>query len=101
MAVTTIHINTDTELKAKAQAILDDLGLDMSTAVNVFLSQVVYRQAIPFEISIPVAASNSESRKMSQIEYEKFLDEMCGCIDDPTFVESPEIPYESPREPIQ
>jgi len=53
MAATTININTDTELKAKAQAILDDLGLDMSTAVNVFLSQVVYRQAIPFEISVP------------------------------------------------
>ena len=53
MAVTTININTDTELKAKAQAILDDLGLDMSTAVNVFLSQIVCRQAIPFEISLP------------------------------------------------
>jgi len=54
-----------------------------------------------FNFSIPLAVSNNESREMSQIEYEKFLDEMCGCIDDPTFVEPPEIPYESPREPIQ
>jgi len=36
MAATTIHISTDTELKARAQAILDDLGLDMSTAFNLF-----------------------------------------------------------------
>jgi antitoxin component of RelBE/YafQ-DinJ toxin-antitoxin module len=27
----------------------------MSTAINVFLNQVVYRQAIPFEISRPAA----------------------------------------------
>jgi len=54
MGTTTININTDSELKAKAQSVLNDLGLDMSTAINVFLSQVVYRQSIPFEISIPV-----------------------------------------------
>ena len=34
--------------------ILTDLGLDMSTAINVFLNQIVYKQAIPFEISKPV-----------------------------------------------
>jgi DNA-damage-inducible protein J len=53
--MTTAHINirTDSELKAKAQAVLADLGLDMSTAINVFLTQVVYRNAIPFEISKP------------------------------------------------
>ena len=53
MAATTININSDSELKAKAQSVLNDLGLDMSTAINVFLSQVVSRQSIPFEISIP------------------------------------------------
>jgi len=54
MAATNINIRTDSELKAKAQVILADLGLDMSTAINVFLSQIVYRHAIPFEISKPV-----------------------------------------------
>jgi len=99
MAATTIHINTDTELKAKAQAILDDLGLDMSTAVNIFLTQMVDKETMPFETG-KSAAANRECREMLQIEYEQFLDEMCGCINDPTFVEPPEIPYESPREPI-
>ena len=54
MSTTNINIRTDSELKAKAQAVLSDLGLDMSTAINVFLTQVVYRQAIPFEIAKPV-----------------------------------------------
>lgn len=48
---TNINIRTDSELKAKAQSVLADLGLDMSTAINVFLNQLVYKQAIPFEIS--------------------------------------------------
>jgi DNA-damage-inducible protein J len=53
MTSTNINIRTDSELKAKAQAVLADLGLDMSTAINMFLIQVVYNQAIPFEIAKP------------------------------------------------
>ena len=51
MAATNINIRTDSELKAKAQMVLADLGLDMSTAINVYLNQIVYRHSIPFEIS--------------------------------------------------
>ena len=51
MASTNINIRTDSDLKAKAQIILNDLGLDLSTAINIFLKQVVRREAIPFEIS--------------------------------------------------
>ena len=51
MAATNINIRTDSVLKAKAQSVLADLGLDMSTAINIFLNQVVYKHAIPFEIS--------------------------------------------------
>ena len=54
MAVTNINIRTDSELKAKVQSVLADLGLDMSTAINMFLHQVVYYQAIPFEIKKPI-----------------------------------------------
>lgn len=54
MATTNINIRTDSELKAKAQKVLSELGLDMSTAINVFLTQVVYKNAIPFEITKPV-----------------------------------------------
>ena len=50
MSETNITINTDSELKSKAQAVLDDLGLDMSTAVNIFLKQLVNKEAMPFEI---------------------------------------------------
>ncbi|MDR2898083.1 MAG: type II toxin-antitoxin system RelB/DinJ family antitoxin [Spirochaetaceae bacterium] len=48
-----INIRTDSELKTKAQSVLSSLGMDMTTAINVFLNQIVYRQAIPFEIAKP------------------------------------------------
>lgn len=53
MSTATINVRTDSELKSKAQKILTDLGLDLSAAINVFLNQIVYKQAIPFEISKP------------------------------------------------
>ena len=51
MAAITINISTDSELEEKAKSVFDDLGLDMSTAINIYLKQVVYKEAIPFEIS--------------------------------------------------
>jgi DNA-damage-inducible protein J len=48
-----INIRTTSELKANANDVLKRMGLDMSTAVNIFLTQIVYRNAIPFEISAP------------------------------------------------
>jgi len=61
MAATNINIRIDSELKAKARSVFKDLGLDMSTAINIFLSQVVLRQAIPFEIAMP----GDRERKMA------------------------------------
>ena len=62
MATTNINIRTDSELKTNAQSVLADLGLDMSTAINVFLNQVVYKQSIPFEISR--SSSNAKTAKL-------------------------------------
>ena len=44
------NINLDPELKKSAQELFADLGLDLTTAVTLFLKQSVREQAIPFEI---------------------------------------------------
>ena len=56
MATADINFSTDIMIKEKSQAILTDLGLDMSTALNLFLRQLIYKEAIPFEIAKPKAA---------------------------------------------
>lgn len=50
---TAIYVNVDLKTKEEAAAILKGLGLNMSTAINMFLTQVVKRDGIPFEISNP------------------------------------------------
>lgn len=46
----TINIRTDARLKKAATKILEGMGLDMSSAVKLFLNQVVITKKIPFPI---------------------------------------------------
>lgn len=50
MANTNLNIRVDSEVKAQAQTLFANLGLDMSTAVNLFLRQAIMRQEIPFAL---------------------------------------------------
>lgn len=58
---TAINVNVDKETKEEATKILKGLGLNMSTAINMFLTQVVKKDGIPFEIRNP--KPNREMRK--------------------------------------
>lgn len=49
MEKTTINIRIDPDDKANARVVFDKLGLDMSTAINMFLKQVVIEQGFPFK----------------------------------------------------
>ena len=48
-----IHVNVNSKVKNDASKILNGLGLNMSTAINIFLAQVVKRKGIPFEVKEP------------------------------------------------
>ena len=48
MPITNISILTDSEIKTKAQEVFAALGLDMTTAVNLFLRQTVRMNDLPF-----------------------------------------------------
>ena len=47
---TTLSIRLDAKLKTDSQKVFKDLGLDISSATKLFLTQVVNRKAIPFKI---------------------------------------------------
>ena len=49
----TINVNVDVNIKKQANAILNDLGLNMSTAINMFLAQIIKQDGIPFEVKNP------------------------------------------------
>lgn len=54
MATTNMSIRMDTELKKQAETMLSDMGLNMTTAINLFLRQVVRQGRIPFEIATDI-----------------------------------------------
>ena len=50
MAKVNTNISLDPVLKKEACELFSDFGLDLSTAITLFLSQAVREQKIPFEI---------------------------------------------------
>lgn len=46
----TIQVRIDPKTKKAAQKVLDKVGLDMSSAIKVYFSQIVISQGIPFRI---------------------------------------------------
>lgn len=46
-----ISFRIDDEIKRNAERTLDDIGLSMSTAINLFLKTVVRENRIPFELT--------------------------------------------------
>lgn len=50
MSTTMISIRVDKDIKDQADALFDELGLSLTSAINVFLRQAVRRRKIPFEI---------------------------------------------------
>jgi len=49
---TNLNIRIDEELKRQADAIFSELGLNMSTAINMFLRYAVRYGGIPFELRV-------------------------------------------------
>ncbi|MDD3890230.1 MAG: type II toxin-antitoxin system RelB/DinJ family antitoxin [Syntrophomonadaceae bacterium] len=62
MAKTTnLNIRVDEELKSKAEAIFKELGLNMSTAINMFLRYSVRYGGIPFDLRIEKPNEKTQS----------------------------------------
>ncbi len=51
MAKVSTNVSIDEVTKKKAQVLLADFGMDLSTAVNIFLRQMVYEGSFPFAIT--------------------------------------------------
>lgn len=49
----TLHVRIKPETKLQAEETLNDLGLSITEAINIFLNQVILTSSIPFEIKKP------------------------------------------------
>ena len=53
MATTPTQIPIDADIKKQVSELFSELGLDMSSAVNLFLHQCVLRGGLPFSVELP------------------------------------------------
>ncbi len=53
MATSPTQIRIDADIKAQADSLFSELGIDMSGAVNIFLRQCVLRGGLPFSVELP------------------------------------------------
>lgn len=52
MATSNMNIRMDSEVKASAQELFAQFGLDMTTAINMFLRQSIRERGIPFDLHL-------------------------------------------------
>lgn len=52
MATTSVTIRMDSSDKAKAEKLFGELGLNMTTAFNMFIKQAIRSDGIPFDVTL-------------------------------------------------
>lgn len=75
------EIKIDPSLHQKAQKLFNELGIDISTAVNIFLRQAVREQAIPFRIGDPLPNAETMEALREVEEMKKNADLYKGYTD--------------------
>ena len=54
MDTTNLNIRTDKDVNDKAEFIFNELGINMTTAVNIFLRTTIREHGIPFSLKLDV-----------------------------------------------
>ena len=68
METTNIQICIDTELKRQAESLFSDLGLNMSSAITMFLKKAVWYDGIPFDVT---RCKPNEATMVALMEHEQ------------------------------
>lgn len=76
MAQTTINVRIDEDLKKQFEVFCNETGLNISTAINIFIKTVVRENQIPFKIAVDPFYSEENLTHLKQAK--KDLDEGKG-----------------------
>ena len=61
-----VKILVDGNIKREAEKIFDDIGISMSTAINIYLKAVVRENRIPFELSVDPFYSDANMSRLRE-----------------------------------
>ncbi len=80
-----VQARMEPELKAEAEAIMASLGLNATTAITLFYTQMVRQRGIPFELKLPkdeVLGAMKELKDPSFRKKTKKFDSVSALMDD-------------------
>ena len=66
-----ISVNVDSDVKKKAQKILSEIGMDLTTAIDLLLRTIVREERIPFELRTLSSYQRELHKQYIQPELEK------------------------------
>ncbi len=64
----TLNLRVNPTLKSDAETILSRLGIPMSTAIDMFLNQIVLVGGIPFSVSLPKPPVEIDASQMTETQ---------------------------------
>ncbi len=64
---TNISIRMDSKLKADADALFESLGMNLSTAFNIFVRQCLREEGIPFEITVNHTPNSRDPKENGRV----------------------------------
>ncbi len=71
----TLNLRINPEIKKNADEVLSALGLSMTAAINIYLTQIALRGAIPFDIALPQPPKSINADRMTAQELKASIDE--------------------------
>lgn len=89
MATTNLNIRTDKSVKEEADRIFSELGLNMTTAINMFLRTTIREHGIPFSLKLEIPndttiAAIEEGRRIAsdpRIKGYRNMDDLKAALD--------------------
>lgn len=84
-------VRVDPELKAQAEIILEQLGMNMNGTINMFLTQIVREKRVPLNLSLKnemdvlpdiIVSKQERESNVEGIDARKLLEEMKKIVSD-------------------
>lgn len=69
-----LQVRTETKDKEQASIILEELGTNLSSVINMLLKQIILTKSIPFEIKIPNIYTSDE--QISEVDASMAMEHM-------------------------
>ena len=67
MAQTLINFRIDEETKKEMEKVCDELGMTMTTALNIFVKKMIREKRIPFDVAIDSFYTESNIKYLEQV----------------------------------